>query len=550
MSAWHAPLPEPQLGDVVEITTPQGFAYAQFTHDIPLHGQLLRILPGLYATRPTDLAALVQQPERYVTFFWLRPALHKSRAVVAIVDQFPIPARNRAVPLFRTPALAPREPGPPPYWTLWDGQRCWRVDRLTEAQRNLPVDGMPHTEVFLHQIVSGWAPRDYDGIPVDRTPPVAAGSRQRRPRQRGKRRLPRIGDVVEIATPKGVAYAQLTHHIPGKGELLRILPGLYETRPAALAALVQQRERYVTFSMLRAILRESEAIVVAGREVPEAAVVGPFPIPARNRPIPLFRLLGGPGRHPVTGKLNCWRLRDEERLWRIEGLTAAQRDLPLDGIPSHPLLIDRIVSGWHPRDAVTAGEKAAAEPLPPQHVLYFPDVIAAQVAGRRLHAQGYQRIAVLHSRSVPPSERASLEGAAAAPPDWKWLVVVYGDRPPPPGLVEELAAQSQEELAEELAAEEQTAGREPPPEHFLYFPTAAAAQEAARRLRAKGYKRVAVRDPDSEYFEDETPPGTQPLGREWQVVASGTVPPPGDPIEDTREHLEALAESLGGEYDG
>lgn len=543
MSAWHAPLPEPQLGDVVEITTPQGFAYAQFTHDIPLHEQLLRILPGLYATRPTDLAALVQQRERYVTFFWLRPALQKSRPVVTIVGQFPIPARNRAVPLFRTPALEPRDPGPPPYWTLWDGQRRWRVDRLTEGQRDLPVDGMPTTGVFLHQIVSGWSPRDYDGIPVGRTPPVAAGGSKRRPRQRGKRRLPRIGDVVELATPKGFAYAQFTPDIPVDGELLRILPGLYATRPADLAALVQQRERYVTFSMLRGLIRRDLA-----------TVVGQFEIPARNRPIPLFRAIGGPGRHPITGKLNCWWLMDEERRWRVEGLTAAQRGLPGDGIPSHPLLIDNIVSGWHPRDDVSAGEKAAAEPLPPQHVLYFPDVIAAQVARKRLHAQGYRGIAVLHSRSVPPSERASLEGAAAPPPDWKWLVVTYGERPPPPGLVEELAAQSQEALAAELEAVESSAAeaaeREAPPEHFLYFPTAAAAQEAARRLRAEGFKRVAARAPDSAYFADEeAPPGTHALGREWSVVASGTVPPPGDPIEDTRAHLEALAESLGGEYD-
>ena len=34
------------------------------------------------------------------------------------------------------------------------------------------------------------------------------------------------------------------------------------------------------------------------------------------------------------------------------------------------------------------------------------------------------------------------------------------------------------------------------------------------------------------------------------MVAAGDVPPPGEPFGDTREHLEALAESLGGEYDG
>ena len=51
--------------------------------------------------------------------------------------------------------------------------------------------------------------------------------------------------------------------------------------------------------------------------------------------------------------------------------------------------------------------------------------------------------------------------------------------------------------------------------HFLYFPTEAAAQRAAQQLREEGYTGVAVRPPDSEYFEDETPPGTRPLNREW-----------------------------------
>ena len=185
----------------------------------------------------------------------------------------------------------------------------------------------------LDQIVSGWSPRDYDGILVDRMPPVVASAFTPQPQYRhtlfpgfelppgaaGVSTLvgpaseacaacPRIGDVVEIATPQGFAYAQFTDHIPLHGELLRILPGLYATRPTDLAALVQQRERYVTFSMLRGLLRHDLA-----------TVVGHFPIPARNRPIPLFRAIAGPGRHPVTGKINCWWLWDEQRRWQVEG---------------------------------------------------------------------------------------------------------------------------------------------------------------------------------------------------------------------------------------
>ena len=69
-------------------------------------------------------------------------------------------------------------------------------------------------------------------------------------------------------------------------------------------------------------------------------------------------------------------------------------------------------------------------------------------------------------------------------------------------------------------------------------------------MRAAGYADVVVEAPESEYFEEETPPGTRPLHREWQVLAGGDVPPPGEPFGDTREHLEALAEEWDGEYGG
>ncbi len=86
--------------------------------------------------------------------------------------------------------------------------------------------------------------------------------------------------------------------------------------------------------------------------------------------------------------------------------------------------------------------------------------------------------------------------------------------------------------------------------HFLHFPSKSAAERAATQLRAAGYVDVVVEAPASAYFTDETPPGTRPLDRNWDVRASGDVPPPGEPFADTREHLVALAEEWGGEYGG
>ena len=342
----------------------------------------------------------------------------------------------------------------------------------------------------------GTGARYSQGLSCPRSPVMS----ERRSRQRRLRRLARIGDVVEIGTPKGFAYAQLYSRPSDARRAGPPLPGLYATRPADLAALVRQRERYVTFSMLRADwLRDNEVINVGGREVPEAAIVGPFLIPERNRPIPLFRALGGPGRHPVTGKLNTWRFVDEERLWRVEGLTAAQRELPVEGIPSRPLFIEQIVSGWHPRDDVP-------------HVVHFPSAMAAQVAARRLDEQGYRGTSVYQESSV------------------SWVVVAYGDRPPPAGLVAAIVAQPHAKLAEELAGAERAAAAvqrtaEPSWSHrrntSCISPPPRRAQEASRRLRAEGFKRVAVRPPDSAYFEDEdAPPGPTA----W--IASGRWWPP------------------------
>ena len=299
--------------------------------------------------------------------------------------------------------------------------------------------------------------------------------------------------------------------------------------PADLAALVQQHERYVSFYLLRAALRDDEI---------EVTIAGQFPIPARNRPFPLFRSPMLPD--PVTGETPFWTLWDEQREWQVKRLTEEQWDLPEDGIPSHPLFIEQIVSGWQPRD----------DPLP-WHVLYFPTELAAQVAAHRLrqHVQGAIEVDVRRD----PSEEL--------PPERQWLATAYGGEPPPAEWVAELeaelAAKSERELRAELAAAERAAPvaepeppAAPPMRHFLYFPTKAAAERAATQLRAAGYAEVVVAAPESEYFEEETPPGTRPLHREWQVLASGDVPPPGEPFGDTREHLEALAEEWDGEYGG
>ncbi len=71
-------------------------------------------------------------------------------------------------------------------------------------------------------------------------------------------------------------------------------------------------------------------------------------------------------------------------------------------------------------------------------------------------------------------------------------------------------------------------------EHFFYFPEVRGAETAAERLRTKGWTaRVS-------WIKDD---------KEWLVLA--TDPAPNDEVlEALYYQLEALAEELGGKYDG
>lgn len=37
-----------RIGDIVEIKTPAGLGYLQYTHDAGTNGELVRVLPGLH----------------------------------------------------------------------------------------------------------------------------------------------------------------------------------------------------------------------------------------------------------------------------------------------------------------------------------------------------------------------------------------------------------------------------------------------------------------------------------------------------------------------
>jgi hypothetical protein len=148
--------PRAKIGDVLEIKTTEGLAYFQYTHQHPVYGGLIRVLPGLYAERPAHIAILVAGAERYFVFFPVRAAA--ARDLVRIVGSETIPDHARAFPMFRT--------GRPGNWWLWDGETEWRVEELTPAQHSLPIRMIWNDTMLASRIASGWTPEDAGPVNV------------------------------------------------------------------------------------------------------------------------------------------------------------------------------------------------------------------------------------------------------------------------------------------------------------------------------------------------------------------------------------------------
>ncbi len=119
------------IGDIVEISTPAGLGYVQYTHDGGDDGELVRVLPGLYGNRPSDFAALARQKELYFVFYIMNYSIRAGWA--EIVSSQPVPEWAKAFPLMRQPV------GLDSFWTRW---------RIMSADNPLTVEELIRTPVF------------------------------------------------------------------------------------------------------------------------------------------------------------------------------------------------------------------------------------------------------------------------------------------------------------------------------------------------------------------------------------------------------------------
>ena len=151
-------MPRVKIGDIIEIPTSKGLAYAHYTHQHPTHGGLIRVFDQLFESRPTDLKGLINQPVRFSTFFPLRIAV--SRNMFKVVGHEDIALPNQTFPIFRGANEGPKATKVSVWW-LWDGEKEWRYEGpLTPEFYKLPIDGVWNAEYLVHRIEEGWRPEN------------------------------------------------------------------------------------------------------------------------------------------------------------------------------------------------------------------------------------------------------------------------------------------------------------------------------------------------------------------------------------------------------
>ncbi|HRQ38871.1 MAG TPA: hypothetical protein PLD25_13270 [Chloroflexota bacterium] len=146
-----------QIGDILEILTSKGFAYMQYTHKHPVYGYLVRILPGLYESPVSSYSEIVSYPERFFVFVPLLLGLRQGKT--KIVHNEPVPFHAQRFPLMRVEGWIDKS-GKVQDWWLWDGEREWRIENLTQEQKTLSIRGVWGFELLAERIASDWIPRN------------------------------------------------------------------------------------------------------------------------------------------------------------------------------------------------------------------------------------------------------------------------------------------------------------------------------------------------------------------------------------------------------
>ena len=146
-----------KMGDIIEIPTLKGLAYAQCINKHKSYGALLRVCSKLYEACPDDLDNILSGEVQFVCFFPLQAAVNQS--IVAVAGNADVPAEASTMPVFRNGVMDPKTRKVAVWW-FWDGEKEWRVGSLTEEQKKMPILGCWNDTLLIERLLSGWRPEN------------------------------------------------------------------------------------------------------------------------------------------------------------------------------------------------------------------------------------------------------------------------------------------------------------------------------------------------------------------------------------------------------
>lgn len=140
-------------GDIFEIETPEGRGYLHYIHKDSTIGELVRVLPGLYAERPSDVSSLAALKERYMIFFPLSAAY--KRKIVERIGSYP--ADNFSMPKYMRDDHNVR--GEFLGWHIIDTSTWHRqlVTALTPEQKKLSPWGVWNDTLLVKNLINDWS---------------------------------------------------------------------------------------------------------------------------------------------------------------------------------------------------------------------------------------------------------------------------------------------------------------------------------------------------------------------------------------------------------
>lgn len=205
-----------------------------------------------------------------------------------------------------------------------------------------------------------------------------------------RRKRARLGDVLEVGTPRGLAYIHYTFlkEDPWYLETIRVLPGFFTTRPTDFTELVNDPKAFFAFYPARAAASQGLVEIVAHHPMP----------PEQSFPA-VYRRAGASNR---DGRVLAWFICEGTKETMVRELTQEQLYLPVTDIFLHDSLVSALTEEWRPEHetGVPSPRQAATTPEPPnlpddsspqrvQHFLYFPKAKDSKAAADQLSAQGF-----------------------------------------------------------------------------------------------------------------------------------------------------------------